>query len=431
MDEGLAPRASARRRETRRLNANLEKIYWLGAAQSGSGTGHCGLGAVRAGDGVLDDSFRDEAVRSRGFFPLAGDLRLTSEVEDLDLPNSVRLREPGALEDALVSPSCASADAGVERASPLFGLSPPPASLPCPFCLHVLSEAFFTSALLFPRSAERRLSLWRRALLKNDMPFSSALLPRCCSLVEALGERRLVTEELLLELRISLLSARQPSPLLASGDRAAGPPLRPSTVGLVCIESLLKLLSSSFLRPLAALFSDFLAAGEGEAGSCGVERMHGLCRGVASAGGGVSFFLEGVPAGVEVLFLSLLLLAFFPLTGVLEDDSEALRVAHRRLLGVFSCSPLLAFLLELVLSAFEAKPPMLLLRFCSLGAVPWAATAFWSIAVTWLLFSVASCLPPFFSSGVGARQYITSMKRLPSGSLPLLSMVDKGDRLPK
>lgn len=385
---------------------------------------------------MLDDSFRDDAVRSRGFLPLAGDLRLTSEVEDLDLPNSVRLREPGALEDALVSPSCASADAGVEGASPLFGLPPPPpASLPCAFCLHVLSEAFFTSALLFPRSAERRLSLWRRALLKNDMPFSSALLPRCCSLVDALGERRLVTEELLLELRSSLLSARQPSPLLASGDRAAGPPRRPSTVGLLCIESLLKLLSSSFLRPLAVLFSappeDFFAAGEGEADSCGVERMHGRCRGVASAGGGVSFFLEGVPAGVEELFLSLLLLTFFPLTGVLEDDSEALRVAHRRLLGVFSCSPLLAFLLELVLSAFEAKPPMLLLRFCSLGAVPWAATAFWSMAVIWLLFSVASCLPPFFSSGVGARQYITSMKRLPSGSLTLLSMVDKGDRLPK
>lgn len=383
---------------------------------------------------MLDDSFREEAVRSRGFLPLAGVLRLTSEVEDLDLPNRVRLREPGGLEDGFASPSCASVDAGVERASPLFGLSPP-AFLACPFCLHVLSEAFFTSALLFPRSADRRLSLCRRALLKNDMPFSSGLLPRCCSLVDTLGERRLVTEELLLELRISLLSARQLSPLLDSGDRAAELPLRPSTVGLVCIESLLKLLSSSFLRPLTALFSatveDFFAAGEGETDNCGVERMHGLCCGVASAGGGVSFFLEGVPAGVEALFLSLLLLTFFPLTGVLEDDSEALRVAHRRFLGVFSCSALLAFLLELVLSAFEAKPPMLLLRFCSLGGVPWAATVFWSIAVIWLLFSVASCLPLFFSTGVGARQYIMSMKRLLSGSLTLLSIVDKGDLLPK
>lgn len=382
---------------------------------------------------MLDDGFREEAVRSRGFFPLAGDLRLTSEVEDLDLPNRVRLREPGALEGGLVSPPGASVDAGVARASPLLGRSPP-ASLACPFCLHVLSEAFFTSALLLPRSAERRLSLCRRALLKNDRPFSSALPPRCCSLVAAPGERRLVTEELLLELRISLLSARQLSPLLGSGDRAAELPLRPSAEGLVCIGSLLELLSSGFFRPIMALFSatlDLFAAGAGEADACGAERMHGLCCGAASAGGGASFFLEGVPAGVEVLFLSLLLLTFFPLTGLLEDDSGALRVAHRRFLGVFSCSALLAFLLELVLSAFEAKPPMLLLRFCSLGGVEWAATVFWSIAVIWLLFSVASCLPPFLSTGAGARQYVMSMKRLLSGSLPLLSIVDKGDLLPK
>lgn len=56
---------------------------------------------------------------------------------------------------------------------------------------------------------------------------------------------------------------------------------------------------------------------------------------------------------------------------------------------------------------------------------------FWSIAVIWLLFSVASCLPLFFSTGVGTRQYIMSMKRLLSGSLTLLSTVDKGDLLPK
>lgn len=319
---------------------------------------------MRAGDCVLDDSFREEAARSRGFFPLVGDLRLTSEVEDLDLPSRVRLRELGGLEDGFVSPSRVSADAGVERASPL-------ASLACPFCLHVLSEAFFTSALLFPRSADRRLSLCRRALLKNDMPFSSGLLPLCCSLVDTLGERRLVTEELLLELRTSL---RQLSPLLGSGDRAAGLPLRPSTMGLACTESLLKLLSSSFFRPLVELFSAtlevFFAAGEGDAAGWGAERAHGLCCGVASAGRGVSFFLEGVPAGVEVLFLSLLLLIFFPFTGVLEDASEVLLVEHRRFLGVFSCSALLAFLAELVLSAFEANPPTLLLRFCSLEGVP-------------------------------------------------------------
>lgn len=211
---------------------------------------------------MLDDSFREEAARSRGFFPLVGDLRLTSEVEDLDLPSRVRLREPGGLEDGLVSPSRVSADAGEERPSPLLALSPL-ASLACPFCLHILSEALFTSALLFPRSADRRLSLCRRALLKNDMPFSaSGLLPLCCPLVDTLGERRLVTEELLLELRTSL---RQLSPLLGSGDRAAGLPVRPSTTGLACTESLLKLLSASFFRPPVQLFSAtlevFFAAG--------------------------------------------------------------------------------------------------------------------------------------------------------------------------
>lgn len=80
--------------------------------------------------------------------------------------------------------------------------------------------------------------------------------------------------------------------------------------------------------------------------------------------------MEGVPAGVEALFLSLLLLTFLPLTGVLEDDSEVLCVAHRRFLGVFSASALPGALAELVLSALEAKPPTLLLRFGSLEGVP-------------------------------------------------------------
>lgn len=236
---------------------------------------HCGLGGPRAGDCALEEaSFREEAVRSRGFFPLAGGRRLASGVEDLDFPSRVRLRELGGLEDGFGSPSWASGEGG-GGASPLLGWS----SL-------VLSEAFLASALLLPRSAERRLSLCRRALLKNDMPFSSAFPPRCCSLVEALGERRLVTEELLLELRMSLLSARPASPFLARGERAAGPPRRASTVGLVCIESLLKLRSPSFLRPPAELFSallePFLAVGEGEGEDWGVERAHALCCGVAS-----------------------------------------------------------------------------------------------------------------------------------------------------
>lgn len=133
---------------------------------------------------------------------------------------------------------------------------------------------------------------------------------------------------------------------------------------------------------------------------------------------------------MEVLFFSLLLLTFLPFTGVLEDDSEVWYVEHRRFWGVFS-SAFLEFLVELVLSAFEANPPTLLLRFCSLEGVPRAASMFWSTAVIWLLFSLASCLPLFFSTGVGTRQYMMSTKRLLSGSLALLSTVDEGDLRPK
>ena len=190
---------------------------------------------------MLEDSFREDAILSRGFFPLEGDLRLTSEVEDLDLPtfNRVRLRELGGLEDSFVSdfvsPPRVSTDSVFEdTASPVFPVSPP-MSLACPFCLHVLSEAFLASRVLFPKSADRRLSLCRRALLKKDNPFSSDLLLRCRSLVDTLGERRLVTEELLLE----LLTGRLLSPLLDSEERATKLPRRLSTRGLVCIESLL------------------------------------------------------------------------------------------------------------------------------------------------------------------------------------------------
>lgn len=53
---------------------------------------------------MLDDSFLEEDILSRGFFPFAGDL-LTSEVEDLDLPtcSRVRLRELEGLEDSFAS----------------------------------------------------------------------------------------------------------------------------------------------------------------------------------------------------------------------------------------------------------------------------------------------------------------------------------------
>lgn len=218
---------------------------------------------------MLDDSFREDAVLSRGFFPLEGDLRLTSEVEDLDLPtfNRVRLRALGGLEDAFV-PGFVSVEACEDTAAPVCPASPP-MSLACPFCLHVLSEAFLPSRVLFPKSADRRLSLCRRALLKKDKPFSSDLLLRCRSLLETLGERRLVTEELLLELLTDLLSGRLPSPLFDREERATKLPRRPSTRGLVCIESLLQLLSTSLLRPLAELLSVtlefFFAVGDGEA----------------------------------------------------------------------------------------------------------------------------------------------------------------------
>lgn len=105
--------------------------------------------------------------------------------------------------------------------------------------------------------------------MKKDKPFSSGLLLRCRSLVDMLGERRLVTDELLLELLINLLSGRLLSPLFDSGERATELPRRLSTTGLVCIESLLKLLSTSFFRLLVELFSlieeFFFDVGEGEA----------------------------------------------------------------------------------------------------------------------------------------------------------------------
>lgn len=169
-----------------------------------------------------------------------------------------------------------------------------------------------------------------------------------------------------------------------------------------------------------------------------MERTHGLCCGVASGGRVASFLLEGVPLGVEVFFLaftlfSLVLLTFLPFTGVLEDVSEAevLSVEHKRFLEVFSCSTLFELFMEPVLSAFEANPPMLLFRFCSLEGVAWAGSMFWSIAVIWLLFSVGSFLV-LFSTGVGALQYIMSRNLLLlSWSLKLLSIIDKGVLLPK
>lgn len=80
--------------------------------------------------------------------------------------------------------------------------------------LAVLSPAFFVRMVVLPRSAERRVSFCLRALLKKERPLSSDLLLRRRSLEDTLGERRLVTEELLLELLTGLLSIRLPSALL-------------------------------------------------------------------------------------------------------------------------------------------------------------------------------------------------------------------------
>lgn len=196
---------------------------------------HWGLCVVLAGDFVLVDNFREDAILSRGFFPFAGDLRDESDKEDLDLPtcNRVRLSELGGLEDSFISDLVSPLRTSDDAASPGRAFS---AAISL-FCLHVLSEAFLTSMVLFPKSADRRLSRCRRALLKKEKPFSSDLLLRCRSLVETLGERRLVTEELLLELLTDFLSTRALSPLLEGEERATELPRRLLTIGLVCIES--------------------------------------------------------------------------------------------------------------------------------------------------------------------------------------------------
>lgn len=55
---------------------------------------------------MLAERFLEDACFSRGFFPLGGELRLDSEVEDLDLPitgNRERLTGVEGLEDSFTS----------------------------------------------------------------------------------------------------------------------------------------------------------------------------------------------------------------------------------------------------------------------------------------------------------------------------------------
>lgn len=136
---------------------------------------------------------------------------MASELEDLDLPtgNSERLRGVEVLGVSLSSlAALLESEAGEEFPSP----SPSSVlSLVWLLDLAVLSPVFLERMALLPRSAERRVSFCLRALLKKESPLSSDLLARRSSLDEMLGDRRLVREELLLELLTGLRSVRPPS----------------------------------------------------------------------------------------------------------------------------------------------------------------------------------------------------------------------------
>lgn len=176
--------------------------------------------------------------------------------------------------------------------------------------LAVLSAAFLARIEALPRSADRRVSFCLSALLKNESPLSSDLLQRWRSLEETLGERRLVTEELLLELLTGFLSRRLPSALLGWDVRGEALALDFSARGLVCAKSLLEPLSTSFFLPeiefLSATEELFLDVGDGEAEDCGVE-VRGVFPFVPPVTGDTcasdSFLLEGVPEGVPFVLL--------------------------------------------------------------------------------------------------------------------------------
>lgn len=131
--------------------------------------------------------------------PPPGDLGLPSSWEDCDLQVVSRERLPGSrgsLAATLALGSVAfSRGFSSERVFPAALQEPPP--------------AFLASRVVLPRSADRRVSFWRRADLKKDKPFSSDLL----SLFRldrdpVLGERRLAREVL----RTCLPSGALPSP---------------------------------------------------------------------------------------------------------------------------------------------------------------------------------------------------------------------------
>lgn len=175
------------------------------------------------------------------------------------------------------------------------------------FDLAVLSAAFLARIVVLPRSADLRVSFCLSALLKKESPLSSDLVPRWRSLEETLGERRLVTEELLLELLIGLLSGRLPSPLLGRDARGVALALDFSARGLVGAKSLLEPLSASFflqeMEFLSAADELFLAVGDGDAEDWGVEVRDGLTFDAGDTCAWDSFLLEGVPEGVPFVLL--------------------------------------------------------------------------------------------------------------------------------
>lgn len=129
---------------------------------------------------------------------------------------------------------------------------------------------FPSPAPTLPLSLGFRVSLGLRAVLKKDKPLSSVLLllwgPLSGGAVfkeetPTLEDRRLVMEELLLELRAAALSSIAlpglPSALLAALSLEGGPPWLTffSNAVLVRDDSRLVLLSAALFLPEAELFS--------------------------------------------------------------------------------------------------------------------------------------------------------------------------------
>ncbi len=238
---------------------------------------HWGVCVGRAEDCMLEESFLEDEIFSRGLFPLMGDWRLVSELEDLDLLTGKKERLLGVevFEDSFSLAAALQERGSRETCWEEFPKPSPSSASSLHWLLYLaaLSTAFLARIVVFPRSADRRVSFCRSALLKNESPLSSDLLLRRRSLEETLGERRLVTEELLLELLTGLLSGRLTSAVLGWDVRGVALTLDFSARGLVCTKSLLEPLSTSFFLPDTEFLSEelFLEVGEGEAEDWGVE----------------------------------------------------------------------------------------------------------------------------------------------------------------